>query len=673
MRKRTPRMHASPLRYTRRHARRSGSFRRMRRMYPAAEPFGRVSRLQPKSARGDRLISRSSTRRQARGCRLQRSDTFPRSRHRRHADRFDGRHAADCACGQPTGRPQHRYVDHATTAFVSAASAGAIARHREGWPAPGVVSLPKRPDNEPDSVGKPPGERIRYRRAVRRMRDRLDPAPPATRGRRAGEPPLLLTFHFGNETAAPMFQRCVRDALTPCAADMSGRWHGYRRAGSHGGLACRSTLPAGHAPVRRRSAIGRATHFSGPRNTRKRPHGDADFALWEADDGQDETTASRGEEMLSRDLAGRRRIRVLLRLVCRRAGSRVCRAEHDDATARRSAVIRAVASRAGRDIGRHGRRIGQCIGRCGRRDAARGSRAALLRPGRVRRRTAPRRRHGGEWRGRRRGRNRKRRRQRGQRPRKQRRRKRREWCRRRCGDRRRWDNRLDRGRHGGHRARQLGRQRIGRRNVGGWCVRPWHFGARCCGRRRFQWRGFGWRYFRRRCFEWRCFRWRCFRWRYFGRRCFRRRCFRRRCFRRRRFRWRCFRWRCFRQRCFRQRCFRRRCFRRRCFRWRYFGRRCFRRRRFGRRCFRRRCFRWRCFRWRYFGRRYFRRRYFRWRSFRWRSFGRRYFRWRDFGWRYFRWRDFGWRYFRRRYFRRRYFEWCGPWWTWRWNRWRRRQ
>ncbi|ABO05448.1 hypothetical protein BMA10247_2124 [Burkholderia mallei NCTC 10247] len=27
MRKRTPRMHASPLRYTRRHARRSGSFR----------------------------------------------------------------------------------------------------------------------------------------------------------------------------------------------------------------------------------------------------------------------------------------------------------------------------------------------------------------------------------------------------------------------------------------------------------------------------------------------------------------------------------------------------------------------------------------------------------------------------------------------------------------------
>ncbi len=109
MRKRTPRMHASPLRYTRRHARRarpSGSFRRMRRMYPAAEPFGRVSRLQPKSARGDRLISRSSTRRQARGCRLQRSDTFPRSRHRRHADRFDGRHAADCACGQPTGRPQ---------------------------------------------------------------------------------------------------------------------------------------------------------------------------------------------------------------------------------------------------------------------------------------------------------------------------------------------------------------------------------------------------------------------------------------------------------------------------------------------------------------------------------------------------------------------------------------
>ncbi len=555
MRKRTPRMHASPLRYTRRHARRSGSFRRMRRMYPAAEPFGRVSRLQPKSARGDRLISRSSTRRQARGCRLQRSDTFPRSRHRRHADRFDGRHAADCACGQPTGRPQHRYVDHATTACVSAASAGAIARHREGWPAPGVVSLPKPPDNEPDSVGKPPGERIRYRRAVRRMRDRLDPAPPATRGRRAGEPPLLLTFHFGNETAAPMFQRCVRDALTPCAADMSGRWHGYRRAGSHGGLACRSTLPAGHAPVRRRSAIGRATHFSGPRNTRKRPHGDADFALWEADDGQDETTASRGEEMLSRDLAGRRRIRVLLRLVCRRAGSRVCRAEHD-ATARRSAVIRAVASRAGRDIGRHGRRIGQCIGqcigRCGRRDAARGSRAALLRPGRVRRRTAPRRRHGGEWRGRRRGRNRKRRRQRGQRPRKQRRRKRREWCHRRCGDRRRWDNRLDRGRHGGHRTRQLGRQRIGRRNVGGWCVRPWHFGARCCGRRRFQWRGFGWRYFRRRCFEWRCFRWRGFRWRRF---------------RWRRFRWRRFRWRCFRRRYFGGRYFGGRYFRRRYFEW----------------------------------------------------------------------------------------------------------
>lgn len=296
---------------------------------------------------------------------------------------------------RPTdGQAANRCVDHATTACVSAASAGAIARHREGWPAPGVVSLPKPPDNEPDSVGKPPGERIRYRRAVRRMRDRLDPAPPATRGRRAGEPPLLLTFHFGNETAAPMFQRCVRDALTPCAADMSGRWHGYRRAGSHGGLACRSTLPAGHAPVRRRSAIGRATHFSGPRNTRKRPHGDADFALWEADDGQDETTASRGEEMLSRDLAGRRRIRVLLRLVCRRAGRRVCRAEHD-AVARRSVVIRAVASRAGRDIGRHGRRIGQCIGRCGRRDAARGSRAALLRPGRVRRRAAPRRRHGG--------------------------------------------------------------------------------------------------------------------------------------------------------------------------------------------------------------------------------------------------------------------------------------
>ncbi len=499
-------------------------------------------------------------------------------------------------------------------------------RAAPGRPAPGVVSLPKRPDNEPDSVGKPPGERIRYRRAVRRMRDRLDPAPPATRGRRAGEPPLLLTFHFGNETAAPMFQRCVRDALTPCAADMSGRWHGYRRAGSHGGLACRSTLPAGHAPVRRRSAIGRATHFSGPRNTRKRPHGDADFALWEADDGQDETTASRGEEMLSRDLAGRRRIRVLLRLVCRRAGSRVCRAEHDDATARRSAVIRAVASRAGRDIGRHGRRIGQCIGRCGRRDAARGSRAALLRPGRVRRRAAPRRRHGGEWRGRRRGRNRKRRRQRGQRPRKQRRRKRREWCHRRCGDRRRWDNRLDRGRHGGHRTRQLGRQRIGRRNVGGWCVRPWHFGARCCGRRRFQWRGFGWRYFRRRCFEWRCFRWRCFRRRRFRWRCFRRRCFRWRCFR-----WRCFRWRCFRWRCFRWRGFRWRCFRWRCFRWRCFGRRCFRRR-----CFRRRRFRWRCFRRRHFGRRYF---------------GRRRFRWRYFG--------------------GRYFEWCGPWWTWRWNRWRR--
>ncbi|CAJ6424858.1 Uncharacterised protein [Burkholderia pseudomallei] len=452
---------------------------------------------------------------------------------------------------RPTdGQAANRCVDHATTACVSAASAGAIARHREGWPAPGVVSLPKPPDNEPDSVGKPPGERIRYRRAVRRMRDRLDPAPPATRGRRAGEPPLLLTFHFGNETAAPMFQRCVRDALTPCAADMSGRWHGYRRAGSHGGLACRSTLPAGHAPVRRRSAIGRATHFSGPRNTRKRPHGDADFALWEADDGQDETTASRGEEMLSRDLAGRRRIRVLLRLVCRRAGRRVCRAEHD-AVARRSVVIRAVASRAGRDIGRHGRRIGQCIGRCGRRDAARGSRAALLRPGRVRRRAAPRRRHGGEWRGRRRGRNRKRRRQRGQRPRKQRRRKRREWCRRGCGDRRRWDNRLDRGRHGGHRARQLGRQRIGRRNVGGWCVRPWHFGARCCGRRRFQWRGFGWRYFRRRCFEWRCFRWRGFRWRGFRWRRFRWRGFRRRCFRRRYFRWRRFRWRYFRWRCFR--------------------------------------------------------------------------------------------------------------------------
>ncbi len=479
---------------------------------------------------------------------------------------------------RPTdGQAANRCVDHATTACVSAASAGAIARHREGWPAPGVVSLPKPPDNEPDSVGKPPGERIRYRRAVRRMRDRLDPAPPATRGRRAGEPPLLLTFHFGNETAAPMFQRCVRDALTPCAADMSGRWHGYRRAGSHGGLACRSTLPAGHAPVRRRSAIGRATHFSGPRNTRKRPHGDADFALWEADDGQDETTASRGEEMLSRDLAGRRRIRVLLRLVCRRAGSRVCRAEHDDATARRSAVIRAVASRAGRDIGRHGRRIGQCIGRCGRRDAARGSRAALLRPGRVRRRAAPRRRHGGEWRGRRRGRNRKRRRQRGQRPRKQRRRKRREWCHRRCGDWRRWDNRLDRGRHGGHRTRQLGRQRIGRRNVGGWCVRSWHFGARCCGRRRFQWRGFGWR--------------------------------------------------CFRRRCFRRRCFRRRCFRRQCFRWRYFGRR----------CFRRRCFRWRCFRWRYFGRRYFRWRDFRWRCFRWRDFGWRYFRRRYFRRRYFEW------------------------------------
>lgn len=101
---------------------------------------------------------------------------------------------------RPTdGQAANRCVDHATTACVSAASAGAIARHREGRPAPGVVSLPKPPNNEPDSVGKPPGERIRYRRAVRRMRDRLDPAPPATRqARRRAAPPPDVSFRKRN-------------------------------------------------------------------------------------------------------------------------------------------------------------------------------------------------------------------------------------------------------------------------------------------------------------------------------------------------------------------------------------------------------------------------------------------------------------------------------------------
>lgn len=52
-------------------------------------------------------------------------------------------------------------------------------------------------------------------------------------------PTFLLTFHFRNETASPMFQRCASNALTPCTTGARGQWHGYRKEG----LARRARVP----------------------------------------------------------------------------------------------------------------------------------------------------------------------------------------------------------------------------------------------------------------------------------------------------------------------------------------------------------------------------------------------------------------------------------------------